>query len=265
MHESEMLEVLDRYDQAWTDSDIGLMKSVFHPQGSYSDGLWSQSCMAEHIESYFSLVFKESRTENFVTLDLIYVDPFKLFKNYVALTQDENGNEVERIRGSEFFTFKSGLIFSVLDQYYPVEPSLVREYAHRNVGFTSFKKYANSGLREIEIGRLHSSLLSLIVHEKIFLNPRLSSQELAKRVGCSNNHLSQVVNSRFGMGFNSLFNSYRVEHACDLLKSLPVRTELVEHIATKSGFSSISGFYKVFKDLTAYTPIQYRKEFYFGS
>ena len=55
-------------------------------------------------------------------------------------------------------------------------------------------------------------------HEKLYLEPDLTLPILAKRVDCSVNHLSQVVNAGFSMSFFDFLNSYRVQEAKIIFK-----------------------------------------------
>jgi AraC-like DNA-binding protein len=82
---------------------------------------------------------------------------------------------------------------------------------------------------------------------------------LAQAVGCSVNHLSQVINAGFNMSFFDYLNSHRVDHAQVLLSELNGRNGAILKIAFTVGFNSNSAFYAAFKKHVGLTPAQFRK------
>lgn len=84
----------------------------------------------------------------------------------------------------------------------------------------------------------------------------ISLKEAAQVFGYEYHYLSRLLNNGYCIRFTDLLNSYRVEHACELLRTtdMPV-TQIVE----QSGFQSIRSFNMVFRELTGKTPVAYRK------
>jgi AraC-like DNA-binding protein len=78
-------------------------------------------------------------------------------------------------------------------------------------------------------------------------------------VDCSVNHLSQVINSGFGVSFFDYLNQYRIEHAKELLTTLDGQSNAILNIAFTVGFNSNSAFYAAFKKYVGQTPAQYRR------
>lgn len=119
------------------------------------------------------------------------------------------------------------------------------------------EKYARTGLENDEAEKLMHRLEVLMQAEKPFINSELTLKELAAMLPCSPNHLSQVINSRYGKTFYHYINSYRVK---DFLE----KTALPENkkftflaLAFDSGFNSKTTFNKYFKLETGKTPSEY--------
>jgi AraC-like DNA-binding protein len=95
--------------------------------------------------------------------------------------------------------------------------------------------------------------------QQLFLSSDLTLPKLAQAVDCSINHLSQVINSGFGMSFFDYLNQFRIEHAKTLLSRLDSQSSAILNIAFTVGFNSNSAFYSAFKKCTGRTPAQYRR------
>jgi AraC-like DNA-binding protein len=120
-------------------------------------------------------------------------------------------------------------------------------------------KYAKSGLSDSQMETYMSRLAGLMQMEKVYLRPDLTLPVLAKLVGCSVNHMSQVVNSGFGMSFFEYLNQNRIEHAKKLLLDYEGRDQAILSIAFAVGFNSSSSFYAAFKKCSGQTPARYRR------
>ena len=95
--------------------------------------------------------------------------------------------------------------------------------------------------------------------EHCYLDPNLTLPQLAQRLDCSVNHLSQVINSGFGMSFYDYVNGYRVRRAEELLGTSGAQSRAILDVAHSVGFNSSSTFYSAFKRVTGSTPTQCRR------
>ena len=102
-------------------------------------------------------------------------------------------------------------------------------------------------------------LSTLMSDEHCYLEPNLTLPQLAERLDCSVNHLSQVINAGFGMSFYDYINGYRVRRAEQLLGAADAESQAILDVALAVGFNSSSTFYSAFKKVTGVTPAQYRK------
>ena len=96
--------------------------------------------------------------------------------------------------------------------------------------------------------------------EQLFLDSHLSLPELATRLGCSINHLSQAINEGHGVSFFDFINRYRVQEATNILVQDERASPSILDVALAVGFNSTSTFYAAFKKSTGLTPAQYRRE-----
>ena len=89
------------------------------------------------------------------------------------------------------------------------------------------------------------------------LDRELSREEVARHVGVSPGHLSQLLKERTGRSFVELLRETRIQSACELL----AQTEKpLSEIAAACGFCDQSYFTHVFKDMRGMTPKKYRAQ-----
>jgi len=142
--------------------------------------------------------------------------------------------------------------YDVPDVSRPHLARLVSRQAHEN-------KYAKSGLNEEQMLKYKTRLENIMVSDQLYLQPDVTLPKLAVVVGCSVNHLSQVINSGFDMSFFDFMNQHRVAHAQEMLSGLDGQTGAILNIAFAVGFNSNSAFYAAFKKCVGQTPAQYRR------
>ena len=106
--------------------------------------------------------------------------------------------------------------------------------------------------------------LELLMVEKVFLNPELSLDVLADRVGISPKRLSQIINTTYERNFFDYVNSFRIEEAMRILRDSPDPGLTVLEAMYQSGFNSKSSFNTIFKKKTGLTPTAYRRQYQGG-
>lgn len=95
--------------------------------------------------------------------------------------------------------------------------------------------------------------------EKIFLDPDLDLNSLAKKINISSHQLSKIINSQFGKTFFEFLNYYRVEEVKARI-NLPAYTSFsILGIAFDVGFNSKSAFNNAFKKCTGLTPSEFKR------
>ncbi|MDE0367570.1 MAG: helix-turn-helix domain-containing protein [Gammaproteobacteria bacterium] len=163
------------------------------------------------------------------------------------------------IYGAEFMTLRGDSARTITDYYEIPGAAKVSRFAGLASRRSPDAKYAKSGLTKEQLATYKSRLERVMNAERVYLRPNLTLPELAKAVGCSVNHLSQVINAGFGMSFFDYVNRYRVDHAKALLSELDGNGDSVLNIAFSVGFNSNSAFYTAFKKRVGQAPAQYRR------
>lgn len=148
--------------------------------------------------------------------------------------------------GAEFMTLNGDAAVSIAD-YYEIPAMKTKN------------KYAKSGLRGEQMQEYKRCLEQIMRSEQIYMDPQLTLPVLAETVGCSVNHLSQVINAGFEMSFFDYLNGHRVRHAKELLTEVNGRSRAILNIAFTVGFNSNSAFYSAFKKHVGMTPAQFRR------
>ncbi len=118
-------------------------------------------------------------------------------------------------------------------------------------------RYGASTLRDVDLAACLAKLDELMTHGKAYQHESLSLTSLAGAVGVSGHQLSELINTRLGVGFSRYVRECRVTAAKTLLISAPARSIL--SIGMDVGFRSQSAFYAAFKEVTGQSPGDYRR------
>ncbi|WP_233603234.1 helix-turn-helix domain-containing protein [Pedobacter sp. KBW06] len=103
-------------------------------------------------------------------------------------------------------------------------------------------------------------LKKYMIEEKPFLNPSLTIQDISNGVKIPVRDLSVLINHKLDQHFYDFINTYRIEHAMDLLKDLTKSKVTILEILYEVGFNSKSSFNAAFKKHTGKTPTSYRND-----
>ena len=113
-----------------------------------------------------------------------------------------------------------------------------------------------------ETDELFHKITTALREQLLFTNPHLTIQDLANAVGSNRTYVSACINRRSNFTFSQLVAQYRVEYAKTILLDPQYTSdhEAVTQAMALSGFASDPTFYRVFKDLTGLTPLQFRQQ-----
>ncbi len=103
-----------------------------------------------------------------------------------------------------------------------------------------------------EEGSLLAQFQSLMMDKKVFLQPKLSLDDVAEELHSNKTYVSKMVNNTYNMGFPELVNTMRIDYAEQYI--LSHREAKQSEVALNSGFISASAFNTVFKKVTGVTP-----------
>ncbi|MEO0425551.1 MAG: helix-turn-helix domain-containing protein [Pseudomonadota bacterium] len=161
------------------------------------------------------------------------------------------------IEGAEFITLLGDTAMSIHD-FYQDPGTIVNARKRATARAANRSKYAKSGLTEEQLASYKANLNRIMCDERAFLRANLTLPDLSRLVGCSVNHLSQVINAGFDTSFFDYVNRFRIERAKELLANNRAGGAVINY-AFEVGFNSNSAFYTAFKKFTGQTPAQYRR------
>ncbi|MDY6944508.1 MAG: helix-turn-helix domain-containing protein [Pseudomonadota bacterium] len=151
-----------------------------------------------------------------------------------------------------FYNHAIGLGFAIMLVALVANPDLIGDLAE-----AAQVKYGASTLRDVDVDGCLKKLKQLMSDGKAYQNEGLSLASLAGAVGITSHQLSELINTRLGIGFSRYVRECRVKAAQALLISAPSRSIL--SISMDTGFRSQSAFYAAFKEATGQSPGDYRR------
>lgn len=101
-----------------------------------------------------------------------------------------------------------------------------------------------------------SRICELMEREKPYLNSDLKIAVIASMLAVNRYYISDCINSARGCSFSQFVNTYRTEHAKQLLLTRP-DIKLTE-VWVSSGFSTERTFLRNFKAITGMTPSEFK-------
>ncbi|NQZ78483.1 MAG: ABC transporter permease, partial [Ekhidna sp.] len=97
-----------------------------------------------------------------------------------------------------------------------------------------------------------------VMDAEFYLRDDTSLTNLAKELGVTTHHLSQVLNESLKISFQDLIARYRIRRACQILRDPGHAQVKIENVAAMVGYNSKSAFNTAFKRRTGMTPSDYR-------
>ena len=104
-----------------------------------------------------------------------------------------------------------------------------------------------------------SQLETLLSEKKLYLQARLSLDELAQEMKMSTNQVSLLINEGYQKSFYDLINEMRVEEVKRKIADPDFSHHSLLGIGLECGFNSKSSFNLIFKKFSGLTPSQYKK------
>lgn len=97
-----------------------------------------------------------------------------------------------------------------------------------------------------------------VKEQKLFLNPELDRDYYAALMKVDKNRFARIIQNYSNTNLKGLLNSLRLEYAVNLMK---MNSDYpIDKIAEKSGITSMSTFYRLFKNKYGIGPQEFRKQ-----
>lgn len=122
-------------------------------------------------------------------------------------------------------------------------------------------KYKNSSLSQQQLQFWANRILQVMENDKPYHDQQFNLARLSRLTGTSPHISSEVINRYFQKNFPDFITGFRLEDACQILKTNCRQNEKIASIAFETGFSTLSSFNTAFKKYTQVTPSEYRKKF----
>ncbi len=257
MHTTRFVE---SYIDAWNHRDPKGVADHLTADGIYCDIPEHQQRSHDELITSLGAFFARNRDQYELIGDIQTGKNSIAFQYRVLSVDDVDVNGLAgSYCGAEFMTL-SGDAAIIITDYYDI-PGMVRSEspARLTVVDGAKHKYAKSGLNTEQLEEIKCRIESIMQSEKAFLRSDLTLPKLALIVDCSVNHLSQVINSGFGMSFFDYLNQHRIEYARKLLGDYDRHNGAILNVAFAAGFNSNSAFYAAFRKCIGQTPAQYRR------
>ena len=119
--------------------------------------------------------------------------------------------------------------------------------------------YEKSGLSNDSAITLLEKLDQLMTEKHYYRKQGITQREVAEKLDCSTNHLSQALNQIRQEKFTDYLNKYRVADVKNRIGNNEQKRFTLLAIAEQSGFGSKASFNTVFRKYTGQTPSQYLK------
>jgi AraC-like DNA-binding protein len=110
---------------------------------------------------------------------------------------------------------------------------------------------------------LFKDMIMLIESQKLYLNPKLDLKQVITMLGTNKFYLYNAINKNSESNFRNIINRYRVEVAKNIIEQECTRGESGSstNIYVSSGFNSAASYYRIFKQHTGLTPMEYAREY----
>jgi AraC-like DNA-binding protein len=250
-------ELVRDYISAWNRRDPAGIASMLTSNGFYFDVPTNEKLSGEALIQYLARDFAQ-RELHYDLVGEILIGNSTIAFQYQTISADFSAGAT-RLLGAEFLTIRGDKVTSIEDYYkFPLD-DMAQNTLDKGGRAELSVKYRKSGMRPEQTATYKRCLLILMEEEGLYRDADLSLPELARRMNCSVNNLSQLINSEFQLSFYEFLNRYRIEAAKQLLIRKSSQPLPIGHVAECVGFRSNSAFYGAFRRLCEQTPSEYRR------
>ena len=118
-----------------------------------------------------------------------------------------------------------------------------------------FEEYQEK-IATAEYSKKNNMLPEVLIYMKAHYTENISQTDVAKAIGYSSCYISHCLKDINNLNFRSILNSFRVEHAKELLYRQ--KEKKIIDIALECGFSCERSFHRAFYSMIGMTPGEYR-------
>ena len=130
---------------------------------------------------------------------------------------------------------------------------------HERIRMLSEDKRTAQKIAEDKSQQIFDKLCRLMEDEQLYTQPQLTRETLIERLGTNHTYFSKIIKEKANMNYAQFVNSYRINKAIAILSDKSQIGYPLKKLSSDLGFSSVSTFYKLFKEATGISPSAYRK------
>ncbi|CCH57090.1 transcriptional regulator, AraC family [Fibrisoma limi BUZ 3] len=135
----------------------------------------------------------------------------------------------------------------------------LRGYLHARISAAdiTIRKPSTASIPAETVAKTAYSLKTAMETDKLYLDPELTVEKLARHVQLPPKIISSVLNQKLQKSFNSFVNEYRIEAVKQRLTNSASEHLTLTGIAFECGFNSQATFQRTFKQMTGVSPKEY--------
>ncbi len=253
-------KIVNRFFEAWNQKDVSSLLRLMHPEASYYDAFWQESCSGRHLAKYFRTNF-ECDGYWYRLSDEIIPSPNGVIARYEALRRDDDLGLAPVFNGTDILTMVDGLIMTVSDYYCDPTPTTLIEVSMLAEGQHDRANVIKRGLGTKTASRIKRRLAEIAVNPTVILDTSLTVTSLAEHVGCTVMHLFHVLEEIQDTTFLDFVNGSRARHASTIMIDAANDDIRFDVIAEQCGFESIKELNDTFKKTFNLTADEYMEKF----
>jgi len=149
----------------------------------------------------------------------------------------------------------------LLSSYIIFQFLIISRYPHIGLWFQQEvrkKKYEKSLLLDKDVDVIKERLMDIMEIDKPYLDEELSLAILAEEMKIPSHQLSELLNNKLNMNFNTFINRYRIDEAKKMILDDPQLSVLSVGYAV--GFNSKSVFNRSFQQFCGESPTQFKNK-----
>lgn len=251
--------IVKRYIDAWNQSDAAGLLELMHPGAAFYDAFWMETCVGRDLLQYFQDAMDEEPYWYEQMGETIDTSNGVIFR--YSAHEREGGTISDPIHfGAEILAIQDDKILTITDIYCNSDRASLAEVAEFAARRHGLQRHVNYGLGAMKESRIKAELSARIDNVQEFIDPGITINALAQKVGCTVDQLSAVIKRHFATSFEDLVNMQRVEYAKNLLENFPDGVNNLEQVAISTGFEFASDFNEKFTHYVGVQPTEYVRQ-----
>lgn len=192
----------------------------------------------------------------------------RMVDSFYSNTEEKSSRKIRTILYLIIITAVLSFIFNVIGRYRFIDstyllaiPSFIFSALLFYIGYVGIHRYfsfPDLEFNEEELGEeypsgsnlpqeenLRNSIIQRVKEERIYLQPNLKIEDLARLMNTNRTYIYQAINQQMGITFHEFINRQRIEYAEKLMAENPGMP--INDVALHSGYTSPSSFYRNLK------------------